>query len=956
MCPAKSKAQQKLFGIARAVQKGARPESSVSDPAKKIAKTVNKREVEKFASTPTKGLPDRVKKEMKEAIKELVSELLTEASKLTPDQIKYGAMYLAASNLGMDMSKVKDVWDIKQQWHQIAGSIESETGESVEPELKDWIKMLSRGDSYSVGAIKKELPFLFESINEAQKVYVYGTRDNKWHLVGPEDRDYKTGIPQDVFKKVGPEAAKKMYLQPHRLENITETPESKKYVRNQKLAAARANANPQDVYKQYTAHIKTTGKQPMDYEKWLPYWKGKQDEGHAGNASVNAELEREYHGEEVAKKLRSRGISDSSIVGVLKKLGFDEEHAKIILQRVLESKVSQLAQLQEKLGRVLTVPEKHQLAIAYKTMKMPEAMLGVMGGPTKAEAQATIKRLTGRDYKERTEEGTSPIDKQIANVKLQIAQAEKELTTNIGGVPSGPGSGSGMSPKENVMRHIQDLRKTLKQLEIQRKSTKESVTEARSIGVANKNKLKKIIVDMWKHNHDVSEDEIVDKLPEEWWDTWEMADQEIRRIINDTLMNLTHGRTESVVNEAPEKFQCPKCGKPITPDANGLHKCSCGWKEQEPKDEGFKVDKGIPVKEQYKFNPEYAWLKKMAQKNKYQVGPVTVLLAFDPKKRMMGINAMMVVNPSHPAQDAPRHIEAALDGITGEKDTLFKLDKIAPHKDKTTSSSIQKLWLLPSDKISTWGGQSEQTDPQKKADLEKVKKNMEQIKSIQSTLKTALDGDRKTQLQAAIQKLRDENRKLLDKHYPQTEGVTEVAPKGWEGTVKAMKKHKEIDNPWALAHYMKGQGMKSHKKESVSESTTPFELKDEEGNTWYLTYIDPSHLFASSNPNKKGTPYHISQIEKNPHLSMQFVSKIHAWLYKQAKQQKESVTEAGKKTCLHTTHIWEDWEGAPFGYFERKYVTFECSKKKYPESAGREKFCSNCGKPVERKIVKDERR
>ena len=39
----------------------------------------------------------------------------------------------------------------------------------------------------------------------------------------------------------------------------------------------------------------------------------------------------------------------------------------------------------------------------------------------------------------------------------------------------------------------------------------------------------------------------------------------------------------------------------------------------------------------------------------------------------------------------------------------------------------------------------------------------------------------------------------------------EEAPAGWEGTVKAMKKHKDIDNPWALAHWMKNKGMKSHK-------------------------------------------------------------------------------------------------------------------------------------------------
>jgi hypothetical protein len=43
--------------------------------------------------------------------------------------------------------------------------------------------------------------------------------------------------------------------------------------------------------------------------------------------------------------------------------------------------------------------------------------------------------------------------------------------------------------------------------------------------------------------------------------------------------------------------------------------------------------------------------------------------------------------------------------------------------------------------------------------------------------------------------------------------MDEVAPEGWEGTVKAMKKYKKIDNPWALAYYMKSKGYKSHKKD-----------------------------------------------------------------------------------------------------------------------------------------------
>ena len=43
--------------------------------------------------------------------------------------------------------------------------------------------------------------------------------------------------------------------------------------------------------------------------------------------------------------------------------------------------------------------------------------------------------------------------------------------------------------------------------------------------------------------------------------------------------------------------------------------------------------------------------------------------------------------------------------------------------------------------------------------------------------------------------------------------MNEVAPAGWEDTVLAMKKYKKIDNPWALAYYMKSKGYKSHKKE-----------------------------------------------------------------------------------------------------------------------------------------------
>jgi hypothetical protein len=57
---AKSKEQQRLFGMAHAVQKGELPASKVGGAVEKIAKTVDPDDVEDFASTKHKGLPDTV--------------------------------------------------------------------------------------------------------------------------------------------------------------------------------------------------------------------------------------------------------------------------------------------------------------------------------------------------------------------------------------------------------------------------------------------------------------------------------------------------------------------------------------------------------------------------------------------------------------------------------------------------------------------------------------------------------------------------------------------------------------------------------------------------------------------------------------------------------------------------------------------------------------------------------
>jgi len=74
------------------------------------------------------------------------------------------------------------------------------------------------------------------------------------------------------------------------------------------------------------------------------------------------------------------------------------------------------------------------------------------------------------------------------------------------------------------------------------------------------------------------------------------------------------------------------------------------------------------------------------------------------------------------------------------------------------------------------------------------------------------------------------------------ESVNEAAPEGWEKTVLAMKKHKEIDNPWALAHWMKKKGYQS-KKEETEEAVT----------------IKPQGGLAAAISAYKNTPTHSSK-------------------------------------------------------------------------------------------------
>ena len=75
--PAVSKAQQRFFGLVKSMQKGDIPKKG---SAGKAAKTMDKDDVDDFASTKHKGKPEKVKREqrVRNLIKKMVREILDE--------------------------------------------------------------------------------------------------------------------------------------------------------------------------------------------------------------------------------------------------------------------------------------------------------------------------------------------------------------------------------------------------------------------------------------------------------------------------------------------------------------------------------------------------------------------------------------------------------------------------------------------------------------------------------------------------------------------------------------------------------------------------------------------------------------------------------------------------------------------------------------------------------------
>ena len=72
--PAKSKSQQRFFGMVHALQKGELKPKDATDSVKKTAKSISSDDAEEFASTKHDGLPDKVKEITMEELRSMINE------------------------------------------------------------------------------------------------------------------------------------------------------------------------------------------------------------------------------------------------------------------------------------------------------------------------------------------------------------------------------------------------------------------------------------------------------------------------------------------------------------------------------------------------------------------------------------------------------------------------------------------------------------------------------------------------------------------------------------------------------------------------------------------------------------------------------------------------------------------------------------------------------------------
>jgi hypothetical protein len=218
----------------------------------------------------------------------------------------------------------------------------------------------------------------------------------------------------------------------------------------------------------------------------------------------------------------------------------------------------------------------------------------------------------------------------------------------------------------------------------------------------------------------------------------------------------------------------------------------------------------------------------------------------------------------------PAKVTAVQEDTVNTKSNYNAAKDILRYKDFQKLKSVQEADKVPSTKKDTESDHDEEGEQTPKhthgghlmaSPLENSNVRRQRIryaigeatdaeKAAKESAKAALGAKQAKEKETLANKQAKERESLSE------EGLEEKAPPGFEGTVKAMKKHPEIDNPYALSWYLKNKGAKSHRKEDGSVKE---EIKlDEE----HIVHVDDGSKYGDK-PHAKDVDHVMSGVKKH---------------------------------------------------------------------------------------------
>ena len=183
--PASSKAQQRFFGVVKAMQKGDNPKKG---KAGKIAKTMSKDDVDDFASTKHKGKPEKVKREMK--VKNLIKKMVREElAKMNEVRIPFSSSHI--KQLKRAFKDMKGTLPDNNPLVQQIVTLLKKTDKKVLKQIATAdIKYLSDkakdilGEGVNSSLVKK----MIKAVNKGEDVVVYDKKGKKYSLQSGDNK------------------------------------------------------------------------------------------------------------------------------------------------------------------------------------------------------------------------------------------------------------------------------------------------------------------------------------------------------------------------------------------------------------------------------------------------------------------------------------------------------------------------------------------------------------------------------------------------------------------------------------------------------------------------------------------------------------------------------------------------------------------------------------------------